>query len=191
MKENFDQIIEWHVDHFRETPIKLHDGMSSYEVKTKFEQINMNPPDELVNLYSITAGTHLQKGDIIDRYHFFPGFYLIHIERAIHYYKSFHLDPRWNEGWFPIFANGGGDFFVVDCNESLNDSKVIGFLLGESEHLIEFQSISLMLETIAECFSEGAYFLDAENYLEINDRLEAEIANRFNPGLERWESELV
>lgn len=52
-----------------------------------------------------------------------PGFYLLSLQEAIASYKVFVSDARWRTGWFSVFADGGGDFYVVDFDcrhQSLN-----------------------------------------------------------------------
>jgi hypothetical protein len=45
-----------------------------------------------------------------------------------------------------------------------------------------------MLETILECYRRGAFYVDDRGYLEINDRLHAEIARAHNPNLPVWKA---
>lgn len=39
---------------------------------------------------------------------------MLSLSDAVANYRSFVADPRWAHGWLPIFANGGGDFYVID-----------------------------------------------------------------------------
>jgi len=62
--------------------------------------------------------------------------------------------------WFPIFASGGGDFYSVVCDATSPDfGAVVGFLRDEDSQLVEFASISALLETIANAFADGAFRL--------------------------------
>jgi hypothetical protein len=89
--------------------------------------------------------------------------------------------------WLPVFANGGGDFYVVDFSSGSDlEHPVVGFMLDEAEHPIEYESLPAMIATIAECFEEGAFFVDDRGYLEVDDGRHVEIARRNNPRLAIW-----
>jgi hypothetical protein len=61
-------------------------------------------------------------------------------------------------GWLPLFANGGGDFYAADLAGDPIEPPIIGFILGEHEHPIEY-------------------------YLEADDKRHAELARHHKPSL--------
>ncbi len=163
-------------------------GISRDAVEKEFREFGFALTDELARLWNWRDGTDVV-GRVLDDTHFFPGFYLISHADSIEHYRRFRNDHRWDPSWVPIFANGGGDFYVVSLTASRRPtSEVIGFILGEETHPVEFLSLTVMLEVIAECYEHGAYFLSDEGYLETNDEIEIAIASRLNPGVERWAS---
>jgi hypothetical protein len=96
---------------------------------------------------------------------------------------------QWREGWFPVFANGAGDFYVVPCQEKKIDAaEVIGFLHGEPEQTAEYESLTAMTYAIEACFREKAFYLDEHDTMEIDDEKQREIARRFNPTIREWQS---
>ncbi|BBE22195.1 hypothetical protein MN0502_10780 [Arthrobacter sp. MN05-02] len=42
-----------------------------------------------------------------------PGSYLLSLEEALSDYDTFKNDARWSPSYFPVFADGGGDFYVL------------------------------------------------------------------------------
>jgi len=103
------------------------------------------------------------------------------------HYNAFRDDDRWHQNWFPIFANGGGDFYAVVCkNVRTEESPVLGFLLGEEEHPVEYSGVTSMMNTIAECFEQGVFYQTSEGYLEADDMFQIKIAQKYNPDVSIW-----
>lgn len=164
----------------------LNSGSTPSHVSNVLIGLGLTAPDDLIGLYSCHDGTKVIKGDILDDLHFFPGFYWLSLADASSSYKTFRLDLRWDRAWFPIFGNGGGDFYAVVCDrKSPFFGGVVGFILEEVDHPIEFESISTMLQTISRCYTEGAYFL-ANGYLEANDMQATKVAKELNSRLEYY-----
>ena len=146
-----------------------------------------NIPSELLDIYEWRNGTRIKEGTILDDLHFFPGFYFMSLEDAMEQFFIVRTDPRWNKAWFPVFANGGGDFYILDLSQSDAESApVIGFILNETEHPIEYQSLSAMIDTFVDCFEQGAAFVSSDACLELEDMWHARIARKHNPEVELW-----
>lgn len=191
IKEYFDDIISWLVDNNRSVVKSLLGGLSPEYISRSLRSANLYDTPDIIDLYSLCGGTRVLEGDFLDDLHFFPGFYLLKFEEALNYHNSFSSDLRWEKNWFPIFANGGGDFFIVELSGNQNKFPVRGFMLGCNDSEVEFLSIRHMLQTISECYENGAYLVSENNYLDIIDIEEARIANKINPNLIRWESVLL
>jgi cell wall assembly regulator SMI1 len=115
----------------------------------------------------------------------FPGFYFLSLEDAVANYRAFVADPRWTPGWLPLFANGGGDFYVTDVSGE-PAGVVRHFRIEESEHPVEFLTIGSMLATVAAGFERAIFFVDADGYLEMDDLAYADLAAQLNPGVPWW-----
>jgi hypothetical protein len=165
----------------------LQHGLDKSLILQYFSKINLNPTNEMVQLYSWRNGTNISKGTNLDDIQFIPGFHILSLEDALVQYKSIKDDPRWNRLWFPIMANGGGDFYAVDLSLSNgNCAPVIGFVLGENEQYVEYQSIDAMLNTFLECCVKGVVYRSNEGYLEMDDNKHALIARVNNPEVGFW-----
>lgn len=187
-----EKIYHWLNTHDRHMSILLNDSIPENQIDELCSSLPIKLPKELKKIYQWHNGTVNEKGYTYEMLSFFPGFFLISLQEAIDNYHSFIKDDRWNKMWFPVFANGGGDFFVIECSEHrmLDESCILGFIIDYEEVEIEYLSLTKMFETIYLCYKEGAYYIDEDNCLEINVKKEAVIANKRNPNLDRWLGEL-
>ena len=190
MKENF-QIIEHYLKKLnRPTANRLNPGIDSSKYEEKFKELGITVPDELLELYRWRNGTTIRLGEQIEDFHFFPGFYFVPLEEALQKLENFRSDERWRSFWLPVFANDGGDFYVVECiDKPIEKSfQVVCFLLGEEVHDVEYSSIQSMIGTIARCYVEGAYYVDETEALEGILKEEARIAHEVDPNVSYWKT---
>jgi cell wall assembly regulator SMI1 len=138
---------------------------------------------ELRDLYTWHDGTRTD-GVVLDDIQVFPGFYFLSFADALANYDAFCPDPRWDAGWLPLFASGGGDFYVVDL-AGADRGAIRHFRIGESVHPVEFASLVDMVATLVAAFESGVFFLD-RGYLEVDDHAFADLAARFNPLVPWW-----
>lgn len=118
--------------------------------------------------------------------YFLPGFYFLALEDALKSYEAFLPDTRWQRGWLPIFADGGGDFLFVDLSER-GAASIRHFRLEEVEHPVEYENLLNMLKTISRAYQDKVFFVDSEGYLEMNDDEYASLAHELNPSVKWWE----
>ena len=163
----------------------LRPGLSAAEVQEILGSVGLKSNAELDALYGWRDGTSTEGVAAVDDIHIFPGFYLLSVGDAIANYRAFVTDPRWEPGWLPVFANGGGDFYVVDLG-SQDDRPVRHFRIDESEHPIEFSSIKDMLRTLVQAFERRTFFVDAGGYLEMDDLAFGTLAAELNPHISWW-----
>lgn len=165
----------------------LQDGLSLPELRIRTGSLAIKLSKEVNCLYGWRNGTYYSKGDKLDDLHFFPGFYFMPIEKAIVHYRRLCKAPGWNNKWFPLFANGGGDFYATICSDhELDISPLVGYLMGESKQDIEYESLFSMIRTIRAAFERGAFYLTAKGYMEIDYTAHAKIAKEFNPSVALW-----
>ena len=187
--------IEQHVDGIlqhltrMEMPVVhlMQDGLPRNEIQDRLGREGFMLPVEAQRIYACKNGTRVQEGDLLDELHFFPGFYLMSLEDAIASYKAFQVDDRWDQSWYPIFANGGGDFYAIVCSQEETDSgPVLGFIIGEHQQDIEYESLTTMLETIEACYDQGVFYLSDKGHLDADDLAQAQIAKRCNPSIDLY-----
>lgn len=172
----------------RRSPTRLQPPLTPGELRRWEARFPFAFTREIEAVYSWRNGTIANEGDLLDNLHFFPGFYLLSMEEARQTYLERRDAPQWQEGWFPLFADDGGDFYLVSCQKrKLGRSEIIGFINGEPEQIAEYESVAAMLATLEAAFAEGAFFIDTEDTLEMDDDKYARIAARFNPGISEWQ----
>lgn len=163
----------------------LQEGVPAETVRSSLAAVDLPPSQELEAVYGWKNGTWTAGVAAVDDIHLFPGFYLLSLEDALTNYRAFAADPRWAVSWLPLFANGGGDFYVLDLSEPA-EGAVRHFRIEESEHPIEFGSLRALLATLAAAFERGVFFVDPSGYLEMDDLAFVGVAAEFNPDIAWW-----
>jgi hypothetical protein len=163
----------------------LRPGISSAQTRSALARQALSSTTDLEDLYAWRDGTDTDTGATLGDLYMFPGFYLLSLEDAVANYRAFLADSRWAAGWFPVFASGGGDFYVIDLS-SIERGSVRRFRVDETEHPIEFRTLEAMLATLAAAFEHGVFVTDATGYLEMDDLEFGSLAGRLNPGVRWW-----
>lgn len=154
-------------------------------VNELFGTFGLVPPKDLLEFFGVYNGTKVIKGDSLDDIHFFPGFYWMSLEDCFSTYESLSRHELWDKSWFPVFSNGGGDFYCVVCDEqSSNYGQIVSFIYGDSND-IEFSSLHAMLAVIRECYQRNIYYVEG-GYLEADDYAALEVAKEFCPELDLY-----
>lgn len=160
-------------------------GIDAAHVQHAMSEAGLRSTRDLEVLYGwrngVAPDTRLPIGEIS----LWPGFYFLSIEEAVANYLAFVKDSRWQKGWFPVFADGGGDFYVVDLSVP-HRAPIRDFRLEESEHPIEFASLADMLRTLALGYEQECFFLKQNGFLDMDDERFEKLAARLNPGVDWW-----
>lgn len=151
-------------------------------VRQALESVALPPSVELESIYAWRDGVDSEAKEIGDLV-LFPGFYLCSTEEAVANYRAFVASDRWSIGWYPLFADGGGDFLYVDLTDG---GRVSRFEIQYPEQELEYESISDLVSTIRAGYDEGIFYLDADNYLDMDDDEFRSVARRMNPTIEWW-----
>lgn len=163
-----ENIFKYLEDLERPVAARRRNGLNENVVIEKLFSKGLECHADFLETYCSCDGTETAEGESLDEIQFFPGYYWMSLDEALEIYDALVIDDRWNRGWFPVFASGGGDFYAVICDESSRDfGSVVGFILGETDHLVEFENLTTFLNTIEQSFSERAFFV-ADGYLEAN-----------------------
>ncbi len=160
----------------------LQPGLSPTQTRQFLQAAGLPADAQTEAIYSWRDGTRTS-GLRLDGLQIFPGFYFLSIEDAIHNYRAFDSDPRWRPSWLPLFANGGGDFYLVDFGDPSRPMR--HFRIEETEHPIEFGSLSDMMMTLAGGFERSVFFVDGQGF-EMDDLKFATLAAELNPRVTWW-----
>ena len=163
----------------------LNPGISSQQIQELFEEIPLQPTQDLRALYTWRNGSEDSEGITLGEQAFFPGFYLMSLEESIQTYLELIETDTWDKSWFPIFASGGGDFYAMNLAPE-SQGQILGFYVFEEEAQVEYRSLKSMLTTFKVCYEQGVIFRNEQGYLDMDYREHAEIAHDINPDLKMW-----
>lgn len=166
---------------------RLRPGREAVSVLDTLAARALSAPPALVEILECHDGTDANGEVTLDEIHLFPGFYLLSFPDAVSNYDAFLESARWDRAWFPVFANGGGDFYAVVCDDAREDyGSVVHFRIEDSDHPIEFASLESMLQTLATAFDRGVFYVDDNGYLEMDDVKFAALAASLNDDVPYW-----
>jgi cell wall assembly regulator SMI1 len=154
-------------------------------INEAFGTLGLVAPKDLLDMFTTHNGTKVIVGDSLDDIHFFPGFYWMSLEDCVSSYKAVSNHELWEKSWFPLFSNGGGDFYCLVCDvQSSNYGQIVGFIYGDS-YDVEFSSLQMMLAVLKECYLRNIYYVEG-GYLEADDYAAIEVAKEFCPELDLY-----
>lgn len=162
----------------------LQPGASVEDVHDQIARAGFASVPGVEALYGWRDGTSTGVGTL-DDLSMFPGFYLLSLGDAVRNYQAFVTDRRWRQEWLPLFANGGGDFYILDFASSA-ERPVRHFRIDATDHPIEFSSIADMLATLAQAFENQVFFVDENGHLEMDDLEFGRLAAELNPHISWW-----
>ena len=163
----------------------LNSGITSLKIQELFEEIPLQPTQDLRALYTWRNGSKDCEGITLGELAFFPGFYLMPLEESIQTYLELRAREAWDKSWFPIFASGGGDFYAMIL-ASEGQGQILGFYVFEEEAQVEYRSLKSMLATLKACYEQGIIFRNEQGHLDMDYRKHAEIAHEINPDQKIW-----
>lgn len=188
LRRDLDVVLQY-LEELRRPVVKmLQKGISADEFEATTAILPFALPFELRILYEWRNGISCAPGTPLDDIHFFPGFYFPSLDETVAHYRALEGAPAWDARWFPVFTNGGGDFYASVCSitGSGNTAPVAFYLLGEIDQEVRYDSMCDMIRTTRACFEKGAYYLTADGFLEVNYAQRAQIAAELNPSVNLW-----
>jgi hypothetical protein len=140
---------------------------------------------ELEALYEWHDGTggssSLKMGDL----YLLPGYYFPSVEDSLENYDALSRSDRWDKSWFPILADGGGYFYVIDL-ASPSIGQVSHFMIDQDIHPLEHLSLRDLLRTILAGFQRHLFTVHELGYLTMDDVAFWALAAELNPDVPWW-----
>lgn len=187
------------------------------DIRKTEDRFRMNFSDELKELYSLANGT-ISERHIAKLFGLFPSYDFINLDEAVYTYSLYEndftlTDPAYGGAFtlrnhdyaetltpqrnmFPIFADGCGDYYWVDLNENTKHYGQVLFSFDGDGADYAFNSLTSMLQTIAECYERNIFFLENRMNSQFDFRLLTQdnkkwkiIGKRNNPGLSFWDDD--
>jgi hypothetical protein len=154
----------------------VRDGLALYGLLTNAQ---------LEALYGWHNGTNSNPGTVLGSMWLLPGFYLLGLDEAIANHTSFKDDSRWDPQWFPVFADGGGDFYIMDLSPKAAPA-IRRFYLEGTEQPLHYESLAALIDTAAAALEAGAIYVDETGFVDVDADAFAIIAARLNPNIPWW-----
>ncbi|WP_416979045.1 hypothetical protein [Streptomyces sp. T028] len=124
------------------------------------------PPDEVVSWFGWCNGVEFHDGQTQDEINVIPGYAPVSLREALGIRRSYGADPVLGEHWVPVLAGPSGDLYAAVWRPG-QPARVAGVLIGESTN-IEFASLEQMVRVFNECYRRGAFYVDDQQYLEMD-----------------------
>ena len=160
-------------------------GIDAELVRTELASRALPTSAELEALYEWHNGTNASPETLLGSMWLLPGFYLLSLDESIADYDTFKNDAQWNASYFPVFADGGGDFYVLDFAHE-TEPPIRRFYSEWAEQPLEYESLSAMIETAAAAFEAKAIHVNGAGYVDVDDEAFAIIAAQMNPRVSWW-----
>ncbi|HWD21488.1 MAG TPA: SMI1/KNR4 family protein [Verrucomicrobiae bacterium] len=162
----------------------LNPGATEKQMSNSLARLPLALPDEILDLYRWHDGVRERR---ISDARIFPRFLFPSLEDCIDTTKelcSVAGDPeiRWRASWFYLCEDLAGDYYALETNPKVASGH-IWFVSFGADPFVAFWSFETMLLSILECYKSGAYFLDADGFLDEQSELSNSIYRAHNCGL--------
>ena len=167
----------------------LNKGCEKLEIQEKIRIENIDfLSEELFQLYNWHNGMS-DSSEMLGKLEIFPNGFFLSIETAISVYIIY--KEKWNNLYFPLFTNNGGDFLLFGVQKKENVNPIYLYSPTVLLSLIPIQiydSIENLFTTVLECYKEGVYYF-VNDLLEVDYEKELIISKSLNPKSEFWKEE--
>lgn len=162
-------------------------GQPATVIHAKLASLGMESNTEIEALYQWHNGTGYDPALNLADYWMFPFFYFSSLDDVAAEYEALKVLERWEPGWLPILADGGGDYLVVNALAGKDDSGVYHFRNDCSECLCEYASLTDLFVTVAAAFSQGIFYVTCDQpEIQIDFPRFYELGAALNPGIPWW-----
>lgn len=154
-------------------------GISFAEIQSALSTLEYTLPDDFYELYQWRNGhpdgSRQSLGPVYD----FNPIELIVQEKD---WSSFGDSPPMYKGRQNLpFITNNSEFFSIVLGRSYAEQSHIVFVDELGETVLQYDSITSMFESIADCFELGAYYLNDDGWIEENSALSSEVLRSRNP----------
>jgi len=187
MQRLFNDLIKVMAEMKRPVASHLRPGLPQLAINQQCDLAGITIPDDLNELYQLCDGVDaLGRPDIefclLSIYFFMP---LNMALREYSWVKEQSLyDNEISSEWFP-FLSGEGDYYLLDAQAASQGSPSIICWMMEFDPEVRYSSLATMVDTLAECYRQGAYANPGEQ--NDNKLLIARISAVRNPNVIYWQ----
>lgn len=159
-------------------------GLNDEQIQELTAYLPYQLPEEIYELYRWRNGTR-ERQKIL----FHPSISILSLKEALIVAKE-SIDISDNTEFefrfegnrvFP-FIDDDGDLCVVKCTKEKQKYSPIISIFAECDELdIIYTNLTTMMQTVAECYETGAYYLIEDGFVEEDENKVAEILRKYNP----------
>jgi HEAT repeat protein len=173
LTDALDQIETWLVKNQPEVALGLQPGLTREEINEIIQDFPFQLPEVLYEFYGWHNGC-TQFGYVIP---FYDNFYSLQESLSV-YQDYLSWDSKWNPRWLPILDYNGDYRYAVVVGEDTAPVWYIDPECGVEE--IRWNSLTNLMEAVAECYEVSAYYLNEDGYVEEDKQRVAEIQRQHN-----------
>jgi cell wall assembly regulator SMI1 len=144
-------------------------GLSRAEIGARVDSLPLRLADEIYDYFAWRNGLRPTRDA---DYELFPGFTVLSLEEAL---ADYHLliatanqvaqhagvqaSSLWNERWFPLFRDAGGDYHVALTDTHPAPTAPIYAVVREDPDsaYLAYDNLTSLIQTVAGCFQAGAF----------------------------------
>ena len=180
MRQAQEQILQWLKLNRHEYFSSLKDGFLIKEIGNKTKVLPFELSQEVYQLYQWKNGSSLLDTTSFDIC-FIPSFLFLSLEKSIEeYYLNIDIfKDDWQENWFPIFSLEGYSYFTLCQKASVDNSSIWFYDYEQPEPILCYESLTMMICVIADCYETGAYYMNSQGLLKENKAQVNRIINRY------------
>jgi hypothetical protein len=171
----------------------LQPGLSHREITKQLKRVGIEN-DQVTALYSWRNGISASnfQSQTIDELEIFPTKIMLSLEEAINAYEiCVNRKKEWDEHFFPLFTDGGGDYILFNFDKSSPDHGQLYFyspsLLLSEKPVSIYDSVERMIYTFAKSLEAGVYIQIPGEDPDIDFEVIYAIGKKINPKSEYYQ----
>ena len=201
LTDSLNQIMRWLEENRPDYAASFLPGLSDAEIREKLANVELELPEEIYELYRWRNGTEYGEDP---KSVIFPCIEFMTLDEALEYYDDFvenTLEIFNDEDYQSIldvnqvnlygekkhlfsFYRSNCDFLAVLLAKEKQQHSPIINIDDALELSLIYRSLTSMMQTLAEYFETGAYYLGEEGYLDGDEEKMLPIFQKYNPGLD-------
>lgn len=174
-------------------PAWLAAGIDRAEIDARLGGLSLRLADEVYDYFGWRDGLRTTRDA---DYELFPGFTVLSFEEALADYRML-VDAAarvaeqagvpagslWNERWFPLFRDAGGDYHVILTDTRPAPTAPIYMVVREDPEAayLAYDSLTSLIQTVTDCFAAGAFRAVEGGIVEEDRPRAATIVRAHNP----------
>jgi hypothetical protein len=183
---SLERILLWMSKYLPEYVKYFQTGLSQPEIQAAVEDIQYSLPNDFYELYQWHNGTLDECTQSLG-----PVFYFLPLNQVLEFKNWLSWDiSKTDRVWVPPrylgnpvlpFVKSNCEYYSLVLSRNYRDQAHIVLLDEVSDAILKYDSITSMMESIADCFETEAYYFNEEGFVEENEHLSAEVLRDRNP----------